>query len=61
MSNTNIQNVGEKQDPAREMEKSHPEWWKENSESGVMDLKTGENVKKKDIIKNFEYLRAMTI
>ena len=43
------------------MEKSHPEWWKENWESGVMDLKTGENVKKKDIIKNFEYLRAMTI
>lgn len=52
LKDTNIQKVQEKQEPAKEMEKNNPESEKGSWESGVMDLKTRENVKKEEVIKN---------
>lgn len=50
LKDTNIQKVGEKQEPAKEMEKNNPESEKESWESGSWTWR--ENVKKEEVIKN---------
>lgn len=46
LHSTNIWKIAEEQVPAEEMEKNHPECWKEGWESGAMELMSRENVKK---------------